>query len=113
MSVSYEGFNVNALTFNCSAEIAKGKPVKINKSSHVAQCTDGDSFHGIVVDSDSKYASVQVAGVVTISYSGTAPATGYTGLCADGNGGVKTSTSGEKHLVFATDTAAKTVTFLM
>ncbi|MBQ8764040.1 MAG: hypothetical protein IJZ07_08050 [Clostridia bacterium] len=113
MSVSFSGFNNNTLTFKCSVAIDKGTPVMIYKSSTVIECNDGESFHGIVVDSDSKYASVQVRGVVKMPYTGTAPATGYNSLGADGNGGVKLSTSSVKYLILDVDETENIVTFLM
>ncbi len=113
MSVSYEGFNMNALTFHCSSEIGKGMPVKIDKSDSIMLCGDGDEIHGVVIDSDEKYASVQVKGIVTLPYTGTAPATGFNNLGANGNGGVKVSENGGRYLVVSIDETAKTVTFLM
>ena len=113
MSVSYEGFKVNALTFKCSVKMDKGLPVKIYASNKVMECSDGEAFHGVVVDSDSKYSSVQVTGIVTLPYTGAAPATGYNNLVANGSGGAKLSTNGGRYLIVETDETAKTVTFLM
>ncbi len=113
MSVSYEGFNMNALTFHCSSKINKGMAVKINKSDSVVPCADGDVFHGFAVEGDDKYVSVQLKGIVTVPYTGTAPTAGLNKLGANSNGGVKVSTNGSEFLVVSVDETAKTVTFLM
>ena len=113
MSVAYTGFNVNTLTFKCSAKITEGSPVRINKSDSVVSCADGNEFHGIVVDSDTKYVSVQMSGIATLPYTGTAPTTGFNILCANGSAGVKVSTSGNRYLVVSVDETKNTVTFLM
>lgn len=113
MSISFGGYNYNSLTFYNETAIDAGYPVRIYKSETVEKAPDGEAFHGVVVSSDNKYASVQVNGVVTMSYTGTAPSVGYNGLASNGEGGVKVSSSGREYLIVATDEAAGTVTFLM
>ncbi len=113
MSISFGGYNYNSLTFYGNTKIDIGYPVSIYKSFTVMKATDGSAFHGVVVSSDEKYSSVQVNGVVTMPYSGTAPSTGYNGLVSNGAGGVKVSSAGREYLVIGTDDTAKTVTFLM
>ena len=52
-----------------------------------------------------------MGGFVTVSYTGTAPDVGWTALAADGEGGVKSvTTGGRAYLVADADTTAKTVT---
>lgn len=113
MSVSFAGFNMNALTFRCGAKISEGTPVKIQKSDYVTVCSIDEGFHGIAIDSDTKYVSVQLKGMATLNYTGTAPATGYSNLSANGLGGVQASASGNKYLVVSVNETAHTVTFLM
>lgn len=113
MSVAYTGFNANTLTFQCSAKITEGAPVRIHKSDCVTSCSEGNEFHGIAVEGDTKYVSVQMSGIVTLPYTGTAPTTGFNTLCANGNAGVKVSTSGNKYLVVSVDETQNLVTFLM
>lgn len=113
MSLSYEGFGVNALTFRCSAKINDGAPVKFNKPNYVVTCSDGNEFHGVVIDSDTSYASVQMRGIVTVNYTGTAPTLGYCVLSANGASGVKVSTTGNKYLVVSVNEDLNEVTFLM
>ena len=51
--------------------------------------------------------------MVTAGYTGGAPALGWSGLAADGAGGVKSSESGREFLVVDVDTSAQTVTFAL
>ena len=44
---------------------------------------------------------------------GAAPALGWSGLSADGEGGVQADADGSTHLVVDVDTTAKTVTFVL
>ncbi len=112
MSVSFGGFNSNIATFKTTEELESCCGVKISESNTVSACADGDSFCGFVVNGEGGYASVQLSGVVTASYTGTAPEVGYTMLASDGIG-VKASESGREYLVIAINETAKTVTFLM
>ncbi len=112
MSVSFGGFNSNAVTFKTPVSIESGNAVKISESNTVVPCEDGDVFCGFAVDGENGYASVQLCGAVTAKYSGTAPVTGYETLVSDGKG-VKSSADGREYLVVAVDEAAQTVTFLM
>ena len=56
-------------------------------------------------------------GMVTAGYTvpeaGAAPALGWSGLSADGEGGVQADADGSTHLVVDVDTTAKTVTFVL
>ncbi len=113
MSISFGGYNYNSLTFNVNEKIDIGYPVSIYKSFTMKKADDGSAFQGVVVSSDEKYASVQVNGTVTMSYTGAAPSTGYNSLVSNGAGGVKVSSAGRQYLVIGTDETNKTVTFLM
>ncbi len=112
MSVSFGGFNSNAVTFKAPETIESGSAVKISESNTVVPCEDGDVFCGFALDGENRYASVQLCGTVTSKYSGTAPKTGYEMLVSDGVG-VKASADGREYLVVAVDEATQTVTFLM
>lgn len=114
MKLSYEGIGQWAATFACS-EAAEGELVKISGSGAVAACGDGDDFCGMVlsVSRGGDACSVALGGMVTAGYTGEAPALGWTGLAADGTGGVKPSETGREFLVVDVDTSAKTVTFAL
>ena len=80
----------------------------------MAACDDGDGFCGVAVCKKDDACAVQVAGFVTVGYSGTVPAVGWSALAANGSGGVKSvSTGGQTLLVVDADTTAKTVTILL
>ena len=114
MKFSYEGIGQWAATFACS-NLQEGAVVKIGGNSTVAACGDGDAFCGQVIAcaADGKACSVAMGGLVTASYSGTAPAAGWGKLSADGSNGVKADSNGTDYLIVAVDTTAKTVTFAL
>lgn len=112
MSYGFEGVGMWCATFAAN-EVQEGAVVKPAEDGGVTKCAAGDAFCGVAiyVGRDKKACSVQLGGLTTVTYSGTAPALGRSVLVADGNGGVKTAASGETHWVVAVDDAAGTVTF--
>ena len=114
MGISFEGIGQWAATFACG-ETAVGQVVKISGNGEVVACADGDSFCGVVVfvSRDGAACSVALGGMGGVPYTGTAPALGWTGLAADGNGGVKALTTGRSYLVVDVDESDKTVTFAL
>ena len=114
MKLSYEGIGQWAATFACT-KLAEGELVKVSGNGTVAACNDGEDFCGMVlsVSRGGDACSVALGGMVTAGYTGGAPALGWSGLAADGAGGVKTSESGREYLVVDVDTAAQTVTFVL
>ena len=71
----------------------------------------GGQVHGVVraVAHDGKACTVQLGGLASVKYSGTAPAVGYAELMADGSGGVSKpgeNQSGSSYLVLSVDSAA-------
>ena len=115
MNVSYEGIGQWAATFACDG-VTEGHVVKISGSGTVAKCAAAGSFDGVVlsVARDGKACSVAMGGMVTVSYSGTAPTAGWNTLAADGKGGVTVvSEGGRSYLAVEADTAAKTVTIVL
>lgn len=114
MKLSYEGIGQWCATFACT-DLAEGALVKISASNTVAACAAGNDIAGMVVSAGrgGDACAVQLGGMVTAAYTGTAPSVGYAILVANGSGGVKTGESGRSRLVTAVDTAAKTVTFVL
>ena len=58
---------------------------------------------------DGKACTVQLGGLASVKYSGTAPAVGFSELVADGSGGVSKpgeNQSGSSYLVLSVDSAA-------
>lgn len=115
MNISFEGIGQWAATFACSGEVAEGQAVKVSGNGEVSACADGDAFCGkaVVVGSDGAACAVVLGGMVTMSYTGSAPALGWSGLSAGGSGGVKADESGNKYLVVDVDTAGMMVTFAL
>ena len=113
MKLSFDSIGQWCATFACGEGVAENQPVKIGAPAAAAKCADGDAFCGMAVSvaHGGDACSVQLGGMVTLGYSGAAPAVGYTGLAADGTGGVKADAAGRARLVADVDTAAKTVTF--
>ena len=86
MNVSYEGIGQWAATFACSG-VSEGQAVKVSGNGTVAACAEnGEASDGVVlsVARDGKACSVAMGGMVTVSYSGTAPTAGWNTLAADG-----------------------------
>ena len=111
MSVSFHGIGQVCATF--LGDGTEGQVVKMSGKGTVAACSAGESFCGVAVCKKDDACAVQVAGFVTVPYSGTEPAPGYAALAADGSGGVKIVESGREYLVADADTTAKTVTILL
>lgn len=119
MSVSFDGIGEMAVTFEATADVKAGYPVKMSGNCKVDVCNDGDSMSGVAIYvSEDNYATVQLKGYISMEYSGTtAPAVGYCYFLADGTGKVKVDTAAEKtgreYLVVDVDATAKTVGFYM
>lgn len=111
MSVSFHGIGQVCATF--LGDGTEGQVVKMSGKGTVAACSAGESFCGVALCAKDDACAVQVAGFVTVPYSGTEPAPGYAALAADGSGGVKIVESGREYLVADADTTAKTVTILL
>ena len=108
MSVSLKGYNQNGVTLIAADSLKKGDLVKISANSTAAPCALGNIPCGICINTDGKYACVQLGGYAKVKYSGTAPALGNAVVAADGNGGVKTATTGMSVLVVSVNTADTT-----
>lgn len=115
MKGSFDGIGQWAATFTCAKDIAEGEMVKVSENGAVTACADGDKFAGqaAVVGRDGAACSVVLGGMVTVPYTGSAPALGWSNLSANGTGGVKTAASGREHLVVDVDATGMLVTFVL
>lgn len=114
MMISFEGIGQWAATFACDEHVVEGRVVKPCGNGRVAACAAGDGFCGVAaVVGGSTACAVVMGGMVTVPYSGSAPGLGWSGLCADGTGGVKADTAGQKFMVVDTDTTNQMVTFVL
>lgn len=110
MKVCFEDIGHMSATF-AVASGEGGEPVKITGNGTVAVCGDGEVFCGVMESLRGGFGAVQMHGFVTMAYSGSAPALGYTELIANGEGGVKVASGGRKCLVVSVDSEAAAVTF--
>ncbi len=114
MKLSYEGIGQWAATFSAAGAVV-GEVVKLSENGTVAACNADEEFCGVVLSTSraGDACAVALGGLVTTGYSGTAPALGWSGLHADGTGGVKAAAAGRSHLVVDVDADGKTVTFTL
>ena len=110
MSSSLEGIGQVLATLKVADGTAEGTVVTVTAEDTVGKAAENGKFCGVLVrDEGDGVGAVQLEGIVTVSYSDTAPAVGYSMLAGDGKGGVKTVTSGGiSYLVLSVDTASGT-----
>jgi len=113
MNVSFSGFNEKSTTFICAENVEAGKVVKVSENGTVSLCANGDGFCGVATDVRGDCATVQLVGYIRMPYSDSAPSLGYTGLVADGNGGVTASENGKTYLVTDIDQTDNTIGFML
>lgn len=112
MKISFEGIGEKIVTF-IGENVKVGDPVRVSGPGTVSVCSAGERFNGFVTGVNGEYAGVVIAGAVTAAYSDKAPDFGSVELCADGSGGVKSSSSGMTCLVVDLDETEQTVTFII
>ncbi len=103
-----DGYNRKEVTLNALFNVSKGRPVTISSDFTVKNADSGEVFAGICTNTENGSASVQLEGFVNVSFTGEAPAYGYSKLVSDGTGGVKVSADGREALVVSVNTAAMT-----
>jgi len=115
MNVSFEGIGSQVMTFlNDPAALAvPGDPVCMSANAQVKQAPADSAFIGVCLSGDEEYTAVQLRGVVTCPYTGTAPKVGTASLAAAAEGKVTAKAGGREALVLSVDTAAQTVTFVL
>ena len=94
MKISFDAIGEKYVTFLAGSGAAKGQVCKVSANDTVSGC-----------------AAVVMGGYVEVPFSDeTAPSVGYATLGADGDGGVKSVTSGGRGcLIVHVDAAAKTL----
>lgn len=112
MTYSYDGIGQWAAGFAADT-VTEGAPVRPAAAGGMTDSAAGEAFCGaaLYVTPDGGGCTVQLAGLVTLHYTGTAPAAGLSILTADGQGGVKAAESGDRYWVLAVDKTNATVTF--
>ena len=111
MMVNFNGFGENSATFEADSSLTTaGVPVKISGDGKVSACAGGEAFCGICPHLRDGFATVQLAGYVTMP-AAEKIATGYTNISAGADGTVSASGSGREYLVL--DSTQTTVGFIL
>lgn len=114
MNISLDSFHSKQATFLADSLAKPGIPAVMKENFTVTAAGTGRPFCGFFTDVRGGYATVRLSGYCTAKYSGTAPAVGYALLASDGEGGVKTVTTGGRSLLVTNvDTTAKTVGIIL
>ncbi len=111
-TISYKGFNVKVLTFDAEGEV-KNKPVVMDSNGLLKPASINDNFIGICTSLRERCAGVQMQGYIELPYSDEKPSFGYCKLTADGNGGVKTTSSETANYYRVIKIDDKTVGFIL
>lgn len=109
MKISFEGIGQIVATFAMASGVEAGMAVAVTADGTVGKGTAGAAPCGVVLAAREDSCAVQVGGFVRVAYTGTAPTVGYGTIGLDGNGGIKTvSTGGLTCLIAQVDTDGKT-----
>ena len=93
--ISFEDIGGVVATCYASEGVTGGQVVKLTGNGTVGRCAAGDSFCGVALEPRCGIAGVQFKGFVTVGCTGSLTP-GWATLAADGNGGVKSASSGVK-----------------
>ena len=85
---SFEDIGAVTATFATGEGVKGGQVVKVTGNGTVGPCEDGDAFCGVALEPRKGGCGVQVKGFAAVPATGTL-ALGWTGLVADGKGGVR------------------------
>ena len=102
MNNNFMGFMENTITFECDETVKTGVPVKVIESGKVTACGEGDKICGVCMNVRDGFASVQVAGFVTLPCEATVSC-GYVNVAATADGKVKVDETGAEVLVITVD----------
>ncbi len=102
MSISFNGFHEEIVTFEAASGVTAGVPVMMSANGKVQAVTSG-AFCGIAKNVRGGYAGVQLTGYVSVPYSGSLTV-GYKQLAAASGGKVTVdTTNGREYLVVEVD----------
>lgn len=114
-SIGYDGIGKDLAITMRQSTLTKGtdenKPCKVSANDTVALCADGDRIHGVIGTIDKEVCSVNLRGIFSIPYTGSAPTVGISKLLANGSGGVKVDAGGDEFRVVHVDTTNTMVYF--
>ena len=110
MSIFLNGIDAKYITMEAGNKLTPGKVCYTSKNCTADDAAEDETFLGVTKAVRGDLATVQIAGFVTLPYSGSIYAPGFHYLCADKNGGVKVAElGGREHLVVEIDEQAGTV----
>ena len=110
MTVSFDGYHANTVTFEAASGVTVGLPVVMSANGKVANATSAIS--GVCKSLKNGYAAVQLDGYVRLPYTGSI-AVGYKKLVVD-DGEIKVdTTNGREHLVIDVDTTTNTAGIIL
>lgn len=98
MNVNFNGYGENVATFIADGTVVAGAPVKMSTDGTVTISSATEPFCGICIAVRDGYASVQLAGYVTMPAKSKI-AIGYQKLAASTDNTVVVNTSGREYLV--------------
>lgn len=115
--LGYDGIDERVVSLKALLnKTAIGNLMKVS-AGIASAAEDGEEFIGIcrtLVESKPLVAGVQLAGIITVPYTGAIPEYGYSGLVSNGEGGVRYTLTGKKlRYVIGVNTTDKTVTFIL
>ena len=114
MNISLNGYGTGYVTLEAAEGLTEGVMAKISANHTAAAAGDGEAFIGPVLSVRDGLALVQLSGICTVPYTGTAPTLGYDMLAAGASGGIRTTeTGGRTVLVTAVDASAMTAEILL
>ncbi len=98
MNVNFNGFGENVATFMADNKVVAGAPVKMSTDGTVTASSATESFCGVCIAVRDGYASVQLAGYVTVPTKSKI-AVGYQKLAASVDNTVAVNSSAREYLV--------------
>lgn len=110
MGISFEGIGQVLATFAVEEGVTAGSVVTMTGNGTVGLGSDGSLPCGVLLHGEEDgVGAVQMEGMVSVCYTGTAPAVGYDLLACDGQGGVKAvDANGLTCLVISVDEGSQT-----
>ena len=110
MGISFEGIGQVMATFAVEEGMTAGSVVTMTDDGTVGLGSAGDLPCGVLLHGEEDgMGAVQMEGMVSVCYTGSAPAVGYGMLVCDGQGGVKAvDANGLTCLVISVDGGSQT-----
>ena len=110
MSIFLNGIDAKYITMEAGNKLTPGKVCYTTKNCTADDAPEDESFLGVTKAIRGDLATVQIAGYVTLPYTGKMYAPGFQHICADAKGGVKLAElGGREHLIVEIDEQAGTV----